>query len=128
MSDQVQLAQTLTFLYLTFGHVTDGVLTSEEMRTLAAKVHEKVPSLSQDEMAQVLRQIVDLYKTMGSDEEKLDAARNQALQLRYHMDDAMCRAVMADLVAIAKADGFVSDEELALIDELSGTLGTQRER
>jgi len=127
MSDQVQLAQTLAFLYLTFGHVTDGVLTSEEMRTLAAKVRERVPSLSRDEVAKVLRQIVDVYKTVGSVEQKLDAARNQALQLRHHVDDAMRRAIMGDLVEIAKADGFVSDEELALIDELSTTLGARRE-
>ena len=127
MSDHVQLAQTLAFLYLTFGHVTDGVLTPEEMRTLAAKVREQVPALSQAEVAQVLRQIVDLYKTMGSDEEKLDAARNQALQLRHHVDAATRRAIMGDLVAIAKADGYVSDEELALIDELSTTLGAHRE-
>ncbi|MCA9654741.1 MAG: TerB family tellurite resistance protein [Myxococcales bacterium] len=126
MSDQVQLAQALAFLYLTFGHVTDGVLTPEEMRTLAARVHERVPSLPQETIALVLRQIVDLYKTMGSAEQKLAAARDQAHQLRHHVDDATRSAIMGDLVEIAKADGFVSDEELAFIDELSTTLGVQR--
>jgi len=32
------------------------------------------------------------------------------------------------LVEIAKADGYVSDEELALIDELSATFGAERVR
>lgn len=128
MSDQVQLAQSLTFLYLTFGHVTDGVLTTEEMGTLAARVREQVPSLSQEQVAQVLQQIIELYKTMGSAEQKLATARNQALQLRRYVDDATRRAIMGDLVEIAKADGFVSDEELALIDELSATLGAERQQ
>jgi len=128
MSDQVQLAQTLAFLYLTFGHVTDGVLTSEEMVTLAARVRTRVPSLPHDEVSRVLQQIIGLYGTLGSSEQRLAAARNQALQVRHYVDLETRRAIMGDLVEIAKADGYVSDEELALIDELSATFGAERIR
>lgn len=128
MSEHVQLAQTLAFLYLTFGHATDGVLTAEEMTTLGDRVRARVPALSSDEVARVLRQIIDLYGTLGSVEQRLSTARAQALQVRQYVDLETRRAIMGDLVEIAKADGYVSDEELALIDELSATFGAERVR
>lgn len=127
MSAQAELAHALAFLYLTFGQATDGMLTPEEMRTLAKKLGTRAPELSLDELGQVLRRAVDAYKAIGSREEKIQTAQGHAAMLRDAVDDAMRRAILGDLVAIAKADGEVSDEELAFIDQTADTLGVQRE-
>lgn len=127
MSAQAELAHALAFLYLAFGQATDGTLTPEEMRTLAAKLGTRAPELSLEDLGQVLRGAVDAYKAIGSREDKIAAAQGRAAMLRDAVDDAMRRAILGDLVEIAKADGDVSDEELAFIDQTAATLGVQRE-
>lgn len=120
------LVEALAFLYLTFGQATDGTLTSEEMRTLAGKLQKRAPDLSLEDLGQVLRRTVDVYKTLGSREEKIDRAQAHAAVLRDTCDETMRQTIVADLVDIAGADGEVSEEELSFIDRTAQTLGVPR--
>jgi uncharacterized tellurite resistance protein B-like protein len=120
---QAELTRALAFLYLTAGQATDGTLTADEMRTLADKLKRRAPDLSLEELGEVLRQTVVAYKTAGSREEKLELAHTHAAMLRDVVDESMRRAIVADLRAIAEADGDVADEELVFIDEIGATLG-----
>jgi uncharacterized tellurite resistance protein B-like protein len=122
-----ELTQALAFLYLTVGQATDGTLTPDEMRTLADKLGKRAPELSLDDLGQVLRQTVVAYKNAGSREEKLEKAQGYAAALRDVVDEKMRRAIVGDLRAIAEADGSVSDEELAFIDQTALTLGIDDE-
>jgi len=117
------LADALAFLYLTFGQATDGTLTAEEMRTLADKLQQRAPDLALDALGELLRSTVASYKTLGSREEKIERAQVHAAALRDATDEAMRQAIVRDLHDIASADGDVSAEELAFIDQTAATLG-----
>jgi uncharacterized tellurite resistance protein B-like protein len=120
---QAELTQALAFLYLTVGQATDGTLTADEMRTLGDKLKKRAPELSLEDLGQVLRQTVVAYKNIDTREEKLERAQGYAESLCGVVDEKMRRAIVDDLHAIAKADGHVSDEELAFIDRTARTLG-----
>jgi uncharacterized tellurite resistance protein B-like protein len=121
-TDPAELPHALAFLYLAAGQATDGTLTAEEMRTLASKLQKRAPGLSLDELGALLRRTVDAYKALGSTEDKLDRAVAHAETLRDAVDEAMRRAIIDDLRAIAEADGHVSDDELGFIDVIADRL------
>jgi len=123
MSTQAELTHALAFLYIAAAQATDGTLTPEEMRTLAGKLQQRAPELSLDELGTVLRHTVDAYKAVGAVEEKLARANAQAAALRDAVDERMRQAIVADLQAIAEADGLVTEEETAFIDTIATTLG-----
>jgi len=122
-SAQNPLASALAFLYLTFGQATDGTLTSEEMRTLAAKLGKRAPDLKLEDLGHVLRDTVSAYKAIGSREEKIEQALRYATMLRDAVDEKMRHAILGDLAAIADADGEVSEHERTFIVQTAEALG-----
>ncbi len=122
-TDQAELTHALAFLYLAAAQATDGTLTPEEMRTLAAKLQKRAPELSLDELGTVLRETVGAYKAIGSVEEKLERAHAHAETLRDAIDETMRQAIVDDLLAIARADGTVLDEEVAFIGAIAMKMG-----
>jgi uncharacterized tellurite resistance protein B-like protein len=119
MAAQPQVLESLAFLYLAFGHSTDGNLAPEEMRTLAGKLLEWDPSRSLGDIGEMLKGTVAAYKGAG---DKVGRARQIAAELRGQLDAAQLSKVVADLEAIAQADGYVTDEEQAFIDEIAGLM------
>lgn len=123
-TDPAELTQALAFLYIAAAQATDGTLTPVEMRTLAAKLQARAPALSLEELGTVLRQTVADYKSIGSVDEKLERAQAYARALRDTGDEALRRAIVDDLLAIAQADGSVSDQEVSFMGAIAATLGT----
>jgi tellurite resistance protein len=122
-TDQAELTHALAFLYLAAAQATDGTLTPDEMRTLAEKLGTRAPDLSLEDLGSLLRQTVDAYKAIGSVEEKLERAHAHAETLRDAIDEKMRQAIVDDLLAIARADGNVSDEEVAFIGAIAIKMG-----
>ncbi|HVI03773.1 MAG TPA: TerB family tellurite resistance protein [Enhygromyxa sp.] len=118
MAAQAQL-ESLAFLYLAFGHSTDGNLAPEEMRELAGKLREWAPERELGDIGELLKGAVLAYKGVG---DKLGKARQLTAELRSQLDGDQLAKVVADLEAIALADGFVTEEEQAFIDEARATL------
>jgi uncharacterized membrane protein YebE (DUF533 family) len=123
-TDQAELTHALAFLYIAAAQATDGTLTAVEMRTLAAKLQARAPALSLDELGAVLRQTVADYKSIGPVDERLARAQAHARALRDTGDEALRRVIVDDLLAIAQADGSVSDEEVSFMGAIAATLGT----
>jgi len=119
MAADTQVLESLAFLYLAFGHSTDGSLASEEMRALAGKLREWAPNVELGDIGELLRSTVASYKAAS---DKLGTARELTASLRERLDDSQLSKVLADLEAIAAADGHVSDEERAFIDETRAAL------
>jgi uncharacterized tellurite resistance protein B-like protein len=119
MAADTQVLESLAFLYLAFGHSTDGNLAPEEMRALAGKLREWAPSAELGDIGALLKSSVAAYKSADS---KLGKARELTAALRGQLDDSQLSKVLADLEAIAAADGHVSPEEQAFIDETRAAL------
>jgi uncharacterized tellurite resistance protein B-like protein len=119
MAADTQVLSSLAFLYLAFGHSTDGNLAPEEMRALAGKLREWAPSSELGDIGELLKGAVVAYKGVT---DKLGKAREITVALRGQLDDAQLGKVLADLEHIAQADGFVTEEEQAFIDETRATL------
>ncbi|PRQ03487.1 Tellurite resistance protein TerB [Enhygromyxa salina] len=114
MSADKQVLESLAFLYLTFGHSTDGQLAADEMRLLAAKLREWAPDTELGDIGELLRSTVASYKAA---DDKLGEARKITTGLKGTLDDEQLRKVLTDLESIAEADGKVVDEEKAFIEE-----------
>jgi uncharacterized tellurite resistance protein B-like protein len=119
MAADTQVLESLAFLYLAFGHSTDGSLAPEEMRALAGKLREWAPNVELADMGELLKAAVATYKGTG---DKLGKARELTATLRGQLDDAQLGKVLADLEVIAAADGNVSTEEQAFIEETRAAL------
>lgn len=119
MAADTQVLESLAFLYLAFGHSTDGNLAPEEMRALAGKLREWAPNAELGDIGELLKRSVADYKAASS---KLGKARELTAGLRGQLDDSQLSKVLADLEAIAAADGHVSPEEQAFIDETRAAL------
>lgn len=119
MAADNQVLESLAFLYLAFGHSTDGTLAPEEMRALAAKLREWAPNVELGDIGELLRSTVAIYKGTG---DKIGKARELTASLRGQLDASQLSKVLADLEAIAAADGNVSAEETAFIEETRAAL------
>ena len=113
---------SLAFLYLTFSHATDGSLSMEEMRTLAEKVKGWAPGAELSEIGEVIQGAMADYKKVEA-ADRLTAARERAASLASFSDAAARARIVADLEAIANADGEVSGGERTFIDELKTQFG-----
>ena len=108
---------TLAFIYLTFSHATNGNLAMEEMRTLADKVKSWAPGASLEQIGHVIKGSVAEYKQVPAGHH-LATARQKASALATFADPGARARIIADLEAIAGADGEVSAGERTFIDEL----------
>ena len=120
MSADNQALESLAFLYLTFGHSTDGQLAADEMRMLATKLREWAPDAELGDIGELLRETVNKYKAAT---DKLGDAREATAALKGKLDDEQLRRVLADLEGLAAADGQVLEEEKAFIEETRKALG-----
>lgn len=122
ISDRESL-KSLAFLYLTFGHSTDGVLSMDEMRALAARLQHRVPDADLDQVAEVIKSAVNEYKKLPSMQAKLARAAERTEALRHAATAQEVQAVLDDLREIAGADGHISPEEEAFIVQVAAALG-----
>ena len=120
MSADTQVLESLAFLYLTFGHSTDGQLSADEMRMLAAKLREWAPDTELGDIGELLRGTVDKYKAAG---DKLGEAKAATAALKGKLDDDALRRVLGDLESLAAADGKVVEQESAFIEQTRKDLG-----
>lgn len=109
-----QSLQSLAFLFLTFGHATDGGISLDEMRALASRLQAWAPDADLAELGEIIKTTVAAYK--GTPDKLAHARECCAAIARTATPDELQR-VLGDLVEIAKTDGTISDEERAFIDE-----------
>lgn len=113
----------LAFIYTACSHLTDGELTRDEMRVLAAKIQAWDADASLDRMGDVLRTAVGAYQALDSVEAKLAETSARSKRLAESLDDARRRVVIGDLESIAAADGEVGDNERRFVDAVKKTFG-----
>lgn len=114
--------KSLAFLYLTFGHSTDGTLSMDEMRALADRLGKRVPKADLDEIAEVIKAAVADYKALDA-AARMTQARQHTDALRTNAEPGDVQQVLDDLREIASADGHISPEEEKFIADVAAALG-----
>jgi uncharacterized membrane protein YebE (DUF533 family) len=118
-SDQDSL-HSLAFLFLTFGHATDGGISLDEMRALAARLQGWAPDADLASIGEVIKGAVATYK---AEADKLAKARQCCAALARTASPQELQKVLGDLVEIAKTDGTISDDERSFIDDTARDFG-----
>jgi tRNA A-37 threonylcarbamoyl transferase component Bud32/tellurite resistance protein len=111
---------TLAYLFVAFAHGTDGVLTNTEMRALADRLRAWAPQLSLEQIGNILREAVGNY---GRTPNKPAALRDCRVALKAWFTPDRHEQVIADLRAIAVADGRFDAAEQQFIDETARSFG-----
>lgn len=120
MSADTKVLEPLAFLYLTFGHSTDGELGGDEMRALAGKLREWAPEVELGDLGQLLKDSVAKYKSSG---DKLGDAKAAGAALKGALDSEALGRVLADLESLAAADGQVVEAEREFIEQTRKDFG-----
>jgi len=113
----------LAFLYLTFAHESDGNLDEDERSVIRSKLHEWCPEgtdLSQ--VDQYMDEAIDWYNDVDSDG-RIDVMVDTASTLKDVYTEGARRALLSDLVSIAKADGNYDEVEKKWVDILAECMG-----
>ncbi|HEY8375621.1 MAG TPA: TerB family tellurite resistance protein [Nannocystis sp.] len=115
----------LAFVYLTFSHVTDGELSSEEIDTIARVLHGWLPDAPSDAIARVLVETAAWVNSIPGDDERLSQAEAYAHLMKEQMNDKQRAAVLVNLIELARADGKITAREEQFIANLTKILGLQ---
>jgi uncharacterized tellurite resistance protein B-like protein len=122
MRSDTKVLESLAFLYLTFGHSTDGNLAAEEMRALAEKLRARSPDTDLAQLGEILKAAVSKYKGTA---DKLATAKGMVDGLAAGLDTDALRTILADLEVIANADGEISDAEQEFITDTAKAFGVR---
>ncbi|HEY0137050.1 MAG TPA: TerB family tellurite resistance protein [Nannocystis sp.] len=112
----------LSFVYLTFSHVTDGVLAPEELETIARVLQGWLPDAPPAVVQRVLVESAAWVNELGDDDARLTKAEEYAHLMRQQMNEKQRGAVLVNLIEVARADGKVTEREESFIARLTAIL------
>ena len=117
MSGEWSPAHDLVNLYLGIAHLADNELDPEEQRTFMRKFGQWMPDVSVEQFEKIWGDVISLYESLGSHENRYAVYLQSALNVARLMSDSKekLRAVIRDLVDIAGADGELHDNEVTMI-------------
>jgi len=113
----------LGFLYLTFSYTTDGLLDKREVAAMIKRLQRWSPNDTPEAIANIIREVGAWYRLFSSDDERRMMASDYAYVLKDELDELRRMEILADLSAIARADGKVSAGELGFIDAIREIFG-----
>lgn len=112
----------LAFVYLTFSHVTDGVLAPEELDTIARVLQGWLPDAAPAVIQRVLVESAAWVNELTDDDERLAKAEEYADLMRQQMNEKQRQAVLVNLIEVARADGQITAREESFIARLTAIL------
>lgn len=115
----------LAYLYLVLAHGSDDYLTSAELDVITERLCVRRPDLEAAEVQDVVTEALAAYLDA---EDPHKPALKAVVALRDHLTAAQRRAVLDDLVKIARADGLVLDDERTLLMRLASHWGVDLPR
>jgi len=124
MAEEQSTLNALAFIYIGFAHSTDGDLAPEEMKTLAAHIKEWQPNADLKQIGEVLQEAVALYRATDP-LDRTDAFRRHGEAIKEQLDTNARVMVLADLEAISKADGEITQGEREFIEAMKQILDVE---
>ena len=117
------LLQDLALLYLGLAQGVDDDLDSDEKKEVAARLRRWQPDKDPALIDHVMRDVSMSYE----DEATTEQVREAVDSLGETLSESLRREILDDLGDIARADGFVLQEERDFIQHIADTWGVNRE-
>ncbi len=114
---------TLAFLYLTFSYTTDGSLDKREVQAMMKRLQRWAPNDPPETIANIIREVGVWYRHFGSEDERRMMSSDYSYVLKDELDELQRMEIVADLAAIARADGKVSPGEIGFINAIREIFG-----
>lgn len=113
----------LSFVYLTFSHVTDGELAQTEVDTIARVLQEWLPEAPNGVIRRVIVESAAWVNGLEDDDKRLAQAEEYAHLMKDQMNKDQRAAVLLNLIELARADGRITEREEQFINRLTEILG-----
>jgi hypothetical protein len=101
----------LAVLYLACSHATDGELAQTEVDAVGARLKAWAPEKSAREIGDRLARALEVYRSELARVGQAQQARASATVVRREVPEARWPEIIADMRAIAEADGIVTEGE-----------------
>lgn len=109
------LIHELAFLYVLVAHSAEDELSSDNLDVMMGRLHEWQPSLSEDEVREVLRRALQVY----ADEPEESLIHDSVEALKEALPLVQRLTVLDDLNTVVQADGHLTRNERELILSLA---------
>ena len=113
----------LSFVYLTFSHVTDGELAQTEIDAIAKALQGWLPEAPAGIIRRVIVESAAWVNSLPDDETRLKQAEEYAHLMKQQMNEKQRSAVLVNLIELARADGRITTQEEQFITRLTDILG-----
>lgn len=113
----------LSFVYLTFSHVTDGELAQSEVDAIANALQGWLPEAPPGVIRRVIVESAAWVNSLPDDAARLKQAEDYAHLMKTQMNDKQRGAVLVNLIEVARADGRITTQEEQFITRLTDILG-----
>lgn len=113
----------LSFVYLTFSHVTDGELAQTEVDAIARALQGWLPEAPAGVIRRVIVESAAWVNSLPDDAHRLKQAEEYAHLMKTQMNEKQRGAVLVNLIELARADGRITTQEEQFITRLTEILG-----
>jgi len=113
----------LSFVYLTFSHVTDGELAQSEVDAIAKALQGWLPEAPNGVIRRVIVESAAWVNSLPDDAQRLKQAEEYAHLMKQQMNEKQRGAVLVNLIELARADGRITTQEEQFITRLTEILG-----
>jgi tellurite resistance protein len=120
---EVSYAHVITMVYLFIAGYSDGEFSQSEVAVIKEKVGEWMgDDASRSDVNTIIGEAGAWYDSLDEDGLK-NTVVNSLPILRERFTDDNCKALIADLIAIAEADGKVTKSEFGNVKVITEALG-----
>ena len=114
-------AHVLSYMYLLFGHMTDGDLSEDEIITIKRLIKE----WGVDDPDTVVKEAFDWICSFESKEDQIGQMIDNLPALKGNFGEKGCGVILKDIVQIAKSDGNYDDDEKKWASNIAKHLGIE---
>mgnify|MGYP001010218936 FL=1 len=113
----------LVYAFVCVSFLADGEVDEAEKDAMRGNVKFMLPSISDDEYNSIEAEVIDKFIELGGDSERMDqyGTSLESVKGMFTSDEDRFK-VIKNLAYIARADEFIHENEMAMVEEAAETL------
>ena len=113
----------LVYAFVCVSFLADGEVDEAEKEAMRGNVKFMLPSISDDEYNSIEAEVIDKFIELGGDSERMDqyGVSLESVKGMFTSDEDRFK-VIKNLAYIARADEFIHENEMAMVEEAAETL------